>query len=86
MNLDAAGARFAGWLEQRVIAAARGDGLSQLFVEPSGKFWLGRLASEAAVISSGLGDRGELPFFRVCKRGDRRFRYDDVLEFLHRVK
>ena len=31
-----------------------------------------------------LGDRGELPFFRVCKRGDRRFRYDDVLEFLHR--
>ena len=28
-----------------------------------------------------LGDRGELPFFRVCKRGDRRFRYDDVLEF-----
>ena len=33
-----------------------------------------------------LGDRGELPFFRVCKRGDRRFRYDDVLEFRHRSK
>ena len=33
-----------------------------------------------------LGDRGELPFYRVCKRGDRRFRYDDVLEFLRRVK
>lgn len=33
-----------------------------------------------------LGDRGELPFFRVCKRGDRRFRYDDVVEFLHRSK
>ena len=33
-----------------------------------------------------LGDRGELAFFRVCKRGDRRFRYDDVLEFLHRSK
>ena len=33
-----------------------------------------------------LGDRGELPFFRVCKRGDRRFRYDDVVEFLHRAK
>ena len=31
-------------------------------------------------------DRGELPFFRVCTRGDRRFRYDDVLEFLHRSK
>jgi len=29
-----------------------------------------------------LGDRGELPFYRVCKRGDRRFRLEDVLEFL----
>ena len=29
-----------------------------------------------------LGDRGELPFYRVCKRGDRRFRYDDVIKFL----
>ncbi len=33
-----------------------------------------------------LGDRGELPFYRVCKRGDRRFRYDDVLAFLQRDK
>jgi len=33
-----------------------------------------------------LGDRGELPFFRVVKRGDRRFRYTDVVEFLHRAK
>ena len=29
-----------------------------------------------------LGDRGELPFYRVCKRGDRRFLLSDVLEFL----
>ena len=28
-----------------------------------------------------LGDRGELPFYRVCKRGDRRFRLDDVMIF-----
>ena len=27
-----------------------------------------------------LGDRGELPFYRVCKRGDRRFRLDDVMK------
>ena len=33
-----------------------------------------------------LGDCGELPFFRVTRRGDRRFRYDDVLEFLRRDK
>lgn len=29
-----------------------------------------------------LGDRGELPFYRVCKRGDRRFRLDDIMRFL----
>ena len=29
-----------------------------------------------------LGDRGELPFFRVCRRGDRRFRLADVMSFL----
>jgi excisionase family DNA binding protein len=31
-----------------------------------------------------LGDRGELPFYRVCRRGDRRFRLQDVEEFLAR--
>jgi excisionase family DNA binding protein len=31
-----------------------------------------------------LGDRGELPFYRVCKRGDRRFRLEDVKTFLDR--
>jgi excisionase family DNA binding protein len=33
-----------------------------------------------------LGDRGELPFYRVCKRGDRRFRLEDVLEFLNKSR
>ncbi|HEX9045164.1 MAG TPA: helix-turn-helix domain-containing protein [Candidatus Limnocylindrales bacterium] len=33
-----------------------------------------------------LGDRGELPFYRVCRRGDRRFRLDDVLAFLSRSR
>jgi excisionase family DNA binding protein len=31
-----------------------------------------------------LGDRGELPFYRVCKRGDRRYRREDVEQFLER--
>ena len=31
-----------------------------------------------------LGDRGDLPFYRVCKRGDRRFRAEDVMTFLSR--
>ena len=33
-----------------------------------------------------LGDRGELPFYRVCKRGDRRFRMEDVVQFLSRTR
>jgi excisionase family DNA binding protein len=33
-----------------------------------------------------LGDRGELPYYRVCRRGDRRFRLDDVLAFLARSR
>ena len=31
-----------------------------------------------------LGDRGELAFYRVCRRGDRRFRMQDVEDFLTR--
>ena len=33
-----------------------------------------------------LGDRGDLPFYRVCKRGDRRFRLNDVMRFLDRSR
>jgi excisionase family DNA binding protein len=29
-----------------------------------------------------LGDRGELKYYRVCKRGDRRFLLEDVRRFL----
>ena len=31
-----------------------------------------------------LGDRGDLPFYRVSRRGDRRFLLEDVLGFLAR--
>ena len=33
-----------------------------------------------------LGDRGELPFYRVCKRGDRRSRMEDVVQFLAKTR
>ena len=33
-----------------------------------------------------LGDRGEIPFYRIGKRGDRRFRLDDVIAFLARSR
>src|SRR5215472_5605497 len=50
---------FVDWLERRLTVAGRGDHDTILEVEPSGKFWLGRLAPEAYVANLGLGDRGE---------------------------
>lgn len=51
--------RFVGWLERRLLVAGRGDELDQLTVDPSGLFWLGRLAPELSVLELGLGERGE---------------------------
>ncbi len=59
MTPEQAADRFVNWLDQRVIRAGRGDDMTVLDVEPRGRFWLGRLTSESAVIQSGLGDRGE---------------------------
>jgi hypothetical protein len=59
MTIDEAGEILVGWLEHRVIASARGDETSVSEVEPAGRFWLGRLATEAAVMSSALGERAE---------------------------
>lgn len=33
-----------------------------------------------------LGDRGEIPFFRVSRRGDRRYRMADVQAYLQRSR
>jgi hypothetical protein len=51
--------RFVRWLESRVIVSARGDSFTHLEHNPSGRFWLGRLAPEEAVLERGLGERGE---------------------------
>jgi len=51
--------RFVHWLDGRVISDARGDGTSAMEKEPRNKLWLGRLAPEQSVASSGLGERGE---------------------------
>jgi hypothetical protein len=50
---------FVDWLTARMTGAGRGDILDTLDVEPSGKFWLGRLQSLEAMMDSGLGDRAE---------------------------
>ncbi len=51
--------RFLDWLESRVIAAGRGDNILTSDNDPSGRFWLGRLASEEKVARMASGDRGE---------------------------
>jgi hypothetical protein len=58
-EIDDACERAVQWLLQRVIESARGDRLQQLDVQPEGRFWLGRLASQAAVMNSPFGDRSE---------------------------
>lgn len=58
-SIGEAGTRFLAWLSNEVLTSARGDRDTQLTVQPSGRFWLGRLASEEAVDDLGFGDRGE---------------------------
>ncbi|TCT21223.1 helicase-related protein [Thiobaca trueperi] len=59
MTLESDRERFVDWLAQRMTLAGRGDREDLLTVEPSGKYWLGRLQSAEAVIESDWGDRGE---------------------------
>src|SRR5262245_57650188 len=54
-----AGARFVAWLEQEVIADARGDRLTTLPVKPADLLWIGRLAPENAAWKAALGERGQ---------------------------
>jgi hypothetical protein len=58
-TLDEACARFVDWLDRRVIAAGRGDGLDRLDVAPASTFWLGRLATEEEVRANAGDDRSE---------------------------
>ncbi len=51
--------KFTDWLNRQVISVAKGEGVIQSAVEPEGRFWLGRLESEAKVANSPFGDRSE---------------------------
>jgi hypothetical protein len=51
--------KFVAWLLSRVVADARGDGVTSLDVAPTGRVWLGRVAPEERTAKSLLGDRGE---------------------------
>ncbi|MFY1654004.1 helicase-related protein [Solwaraspora sp. WMMB762] len=58
-SLEQACEAFVAWLDRRVIAAGRGDGLERLEVAPSGTFWLGRLSCEDEVKDGLNDDRSE---------------------------
>ncbi|MEV4705731.1 helicase-related protein [Actinoplanes sp. NPDC049316] len=51
--------KFVTWLDSRVVAAGRGDGLERLEVDPSRTFWLGRLACEDEVRTGANDERSE---------------------------
>lgn len=57
--IQTAADRFVRWLDDRLLRAGRGDDETILDVEPSGRFWLGRLGPEDDAVRLGLGDRGE---------------------------
>lgn len=59
MDVDAAREKFLNWLAQRMTIAGRGDRDDILNVNPSGKYWLGRLQSTDAIAENHWGDRGE---------------------------
>ncbi|MGA5900476.1 helicase-related protein [Streptomyces venetus] len=56
---DADATRFIAWMLDAVVAEARGDYMTVLPVAPNGRLWLGRLAPQAVVQSSPLGERSE---------------------------
>jgi excisionase family DNA binding protein len=74
----------------RTAAATDGEDHDEMMTNEVGKLLTASEVAEMLHLHVNtvkrLGDRGELPFYRVCKRGDRRFRLDDVLEFLRREK
>lgn len=60
MDIDQAHAeRFVEWLLDKAVVEARGDHYRRLKVAPDGRFWLGRLAPQAMVQRSRLGERAE---------------------------
>ncbi len=51
MNQGAVYERVVRWVDERVTREGRGDALEALDVDPSGVFWLGRLAPESAAVA-----------------------------------
>lgn len=48
---------FVSWMERRLLVAGRGDEIATSTTDPSGRFWLGRLAPEDQINSTSAQDR-----------------------------
>src|SRR2546423_743142 len=59
-DLGVACERVVGWLQWKVLKAARGDDLDVVTLQPEHSFWLGRLAPEEAVVAEGSGHQERL--------------------------
>lgn len=59
VGLYAAAVKFVEWLDRQLTAAGSGAAVSRLDVEPSGKFWLGRLSAEKAISDANQQERLE---------------------------
>ena len=58
-DLNEAAERCVRWLSERVIADASGTAATESETDPRGRYWLGRLAPEAEIAASTLGERAE---------------------------
>lgn len=58
-DLYDAAVRFVGWLDRKLTVAGSGEAVAALDVDPSGKFWLGRLAPEKAITDASQQERLE---------------------------
>ena len=77
--------RGAGSLRPRIDRKAT-QGMASMAVTELGKMLTAAEVAEMLHLHVNtvkrLGDRGELKYYKVCKRGDRRFLLEDVRRFL----
>lgn len=86
--------RCVDWLAERVLSDACGSSHSASDMDPRGKYWLGRLAPEAEIMNSDMGERMErlepcaigIRFLIDPRRGVQRVRVRTSLRVWHKPK
>ena len=69
-----------------IVSSKGTEGMASMAVNELGKMLTASEVAEMLHLHVNtvkrLGDRGELKYYKVCKRGDRRFLLEDVRRFL----